>query len=592
MRLGQKNGSWSLSFGLVKPDSYSYHKIYASIKSDAHGVDMKTETAQLIYSQDYAEVEKLIMVNTAHDASKREFVTDFDFQKFDAPVPSYNYQPQYPTFTIKAEFGGDASLVSDVYVATVGNSGKKTYVKCAYDNITGAWIGSHDYTDFLDAPCSVSVKYYFKGKEIEDEYLSMLNGMAGREFEDTYADWDEMTDSVLDGTLYYGAGHAEVPIRIEKEPGGLSDYDLIGFQEKGYEEILRQDGMVGLVNEKSNSVVYLFDVDHTDTLKAEIGMENLAADSFLLDDGSGAGRLRAASRNRPQGALCTKCNDITLPDLVHLGKKAAEELEETDSRRASQIISTVRRVRLLLIVSMGIVIVTYGSYCEPDSIVASLITYAHSDIDMAENYLGACMKVILQELEKLLREAYGYQRTGSEEYLYLYECDGQEGCDCGGELCNCSGEGDGDGGEREPGPTRSSESPEKTANKILDPSGYVYEAVPSNRVEGVKAEIYYYDYAEDEFGVLKDTKEEILWDAENYGQETPLYTDVDGVFAWDVPQGQWTVKFSKDGYDPADSYKDAAADEEGYLTVPPIQTEVNTAIVSKAAPEAESIIAY
>ena len=130
------------------------------------------------------------------------------------------------------------------------------------------------------------------------------------------------------------------------------------------------------------------------------------------------------------------------------------------------------------------------------------------------------------------------------------------------------------------------------ATPIIDPSGYVYEAVPSNRVEGVKAEAYYYDYALDEFGMPEETKSEILWDAEEYNQTNPLFTDANGMYAWDVPVGQWLVRFSKNGYYDTDSSKDPAADSDGYLPVPPPQTEVNTAIVSKNPPTVRSVNVY
>ncbi|MBR7161792.1 MAG: chitobiase/beta-hexosaminidase C-terminal domain-containing protein [Clostridia bacterium] len=125
-----------------------------------------------------------------------------------------------------------------------------------------------------------------------------------------------------------------------------------------------------------------------------------------------------------------------------------------------------------------------------------------------------------------------------------------------------------------------------------DPSGYVYEAVPSNRVEGVKAEVYYYDYPLDEFGVPKEEKEDILWNAEEYGQINPQYTDENGMFGWDVPLGEWLVKFSKEGYYDTDSRGDVAANENGYLPVPPPQLAVNTAIVSKAAPTVKDVNVY
>jgi|GEM_PF-1366637 len=127
---------------------------------------------------------------------------------------------------------------------------------------------------------------------------------------------------------------------------------------------------------------------------------------------------------------------------------------------------------------------------------------------------------------------------------------------------------------------------------ILDPSGYVYEAVPSNRVEGVKAECYYYDYPIDNFGMPGENKEDIFWIAEEYDQINPLLTDANGMYAWDVPVGEWLVKFSKDGYYDTDSKNDAAANANGYLPVPPPQTEVNTAIVSKATPTVENINVY
>ena len=52
-----------------------------------------------------------------------------------------------------------------------------------------------------------------------------------------------------------------------------------------------------------------------------------------------------------------------------------------------------------------------------------------------------------------------------------------------------------------------------------------------------------------DFGVPEDEKSEILWDAENYGQINPQITNEQGIFAWDVPQGQWVVKLTKDGYE-------------------------------------------
>lgn len=115
---------------------------------------------------------------------------------------------------------------------------------------------------------------------------------------------------------------------------------------------------------------------------------------------------------------------------------------------------------------------------------------------------------------------------------------------------------------------------------VLDPSGYVYEAVPSNRVEGVTASIYYKD------------GNPVLWDAEEYNQINNQITGGDGSYHWDVPVGEWKVTFSKEGYLPADTSGVDQANESGWLPVPPPQLNINVGIVSTAAPKVELAVAY
>ena len=77
------------------------------------------------------------------------------------------------------------------------------------------------------------------------------------------------------------------------------------------------------------------------------------------------------------------------------------------------------------------------------------------------------------------------------------------------------------------------------------------------------------------------TEEE--WDAANYDQTNPVTTNADGVYAWDVPEGKWKVKFEKEGYE---------TDCSDWLAVPPPQTNVNVSLVSEASPEIASVSAY
>ena len=87
-------------------------------------------------------------------------------------------------------------------------------------------------------------------------------------------------------------------------------------------------------------------------------------------------------------------------------------------------------------------------------------------------------------------------------------------------------------------------------------------------------------------------KTDIFWNAEEYSQENPLYTDKNGQYHWEVPTGLWLMKFSKEGYLPADSKGDPATNSQGYLPMPPSQTQVNIALVSTELPTVAALHAY
>lgn len=139
-------------------------------------------------------------------------------------------------------------------------------------------------------------------------------------------------------------------------------------------------------------------------------------------------------------------------------------------------------------------------------------------------------------------------------------------------LLECNKDKDKDKKKKDKIKKHKSNSPD--AKVLIDPSGYVYEGVASNRLEGVMTTIFYRQQVEDVYGDKHD--ETVLWDAENYDQQNPLYTDKDGHYEWFVPQGLWQVKYEKDGYQTAYSE---------WLPVPPPQLDVNQAMVQMAQPE-------
>ena len=118
-------------------------------------------------------------------------------------------------------------------------------------------------------------------------------------------------------------------------------------------------------------------------------------------------------------------------------------------------------------------------------------------------------------------------------------------------------------------------------NPIMDPSGFVYEAVETNRVESATATVYFKEKYKDMYG--DEHERDTQWDAENYGQVNPQQTDINGEYGWMVPQGLWQVKYEKEGYET--TYSE-------WLPVPPPQLDVNVEMKQLTQPLVKSVKAY
>lgn len=115
----------------------------------------------------------------------------------------------------------------------------------------------------------------------------------------------------------------------------------------------------------------------------------------------------------------------------------------------------------------------------------------------------------------------------------------------------------------------------------MDPSGYVYEGIEDNRVEGATATCYVKRIAEDMYGDLYEDVS--VWDGAAYGEINPQLTDKMGVYHWDVPQGLYQVRLDKEGYETTTSE---------WLPVPPPQLEVNLPMRQTTPPTVVSAHAY
>lgn len=106
---------------------------------------------------------------------------------------------------------------------------------------------------------------------------------------------------------------------------------------------------------------------------------------------------------------------------------------------------------------------------------------------------------------------------------------------------------------------------------IYDPSGFTYETVQADRLEGVTATVFYKDEAADEW---------VEWDAAWFEQQNPQQTGADGRYHWDVPPGLWKIQLEKEGY--------ATTFSEELRVLPP-HFDVNLPMVALTSPVAERV---
>ncbi len=176
-------------------------------------------------------------------------------------------------------------------------------------------------------------------------------------------------------------------------------------------------------------------------------------------------------------------------------KLAEEELRGTnDGLSYSDALEKMRHLKVLggAAVAAGSVSVVMTAKSGPRTKVDILLD-DYNVADTLKSGMGDALNRLGSAAVGWLNVGYGY--LVNDGYITEEDCSGNPG-------------GGGGGGNQE-----DQETPWSPVNYGIDPSGYVYEAVSTNRLEGVKTTVYYKEEESDEEG--------ILWDAEEYNQENP-----------------------------------------------------------------------
>ena len=542
-----KRGSWSIDFELDEPDKTEYHVIRLKIENENLSVPIYSEEQVVYYNNELTQLSKVTMINTYHEEGSGKHVENnivLDFIHPSSTAPTYRFWPSYPQFTFKAEFEGDPSEIGDVSVVVKDSNNKTIYVPMSYDSKAKIWVGSKAISG---AVASIGVAYTNRFASVQEMTMEHLAGIKVKNIRKT----DNVTsfDLVSGGQTYKATGYpiAERPASVpgkEKDYAALSSASTSDSFTIKYNKtencyiVITEESFIIARGTKDKGAMAAIGADDTDL--ADTGYM-VTVDSLGLN-GVSAQQLHQMIDNMLNELENGDC-DYDYPEA------AAQAMRDQLRARGAYMMGTA--------IFAGLNAANTGSNFNPrHPILTGLITLnelssVHEPFESLHDQADANFRYMLNVYDELTDRAGCHPQPQPQP-------------------------------EPEPLPVRPS----------WDPSGYVYEAVPSNRLEGVKAEAYVLDYEYDDFGVPSDERSDVFWDAEEYDQLNPLYTDANGEYAWDVPDGSWLVKFSKQGYYDADSRTDQAADPDGYLPVPPPQTEVNVGMVSKAVPTVKEVSVY
>jgi hypothetical protein len=520
------NGNWSIKCELYDAQNYSTHIISAQITSSA-GITINTEAKNVEYDERYIEISKVTMVNVALPATSLnlcEYVTEFNFLNPVGKDLSYWYWSNYPDFTFKIEFtNNDTALISNVVLSVFTTNNQVVKIPVSYNDYKKAWIAtSKFYSNSL--PVNVGVSYSYNNMDITNVEIMPSY------FEKTY----KITNiTVLNNTVDNFTANVtfnediNVYYMYQKYPLNVKNDIDNRLKDNGYSKSFENDSCVYYNNDVN--ILRLLQRNNELFLVSIISEEEYPFIASLFDNNLRVARSNVFLRATKKKNALEKARDYFIQqalDEADRKKKCADEVGEILLSEAQRNLQ--KNMAFSFASLAGCVIST------TDEITSLEVNVTDLTPDCGN----------------------GMEGLDASTRYYLGVIHGYPECD-------------------DPDPSPNHSTPTE------DPSGYVYEAVPSNRLQGVTASVYYETEEENIYGEC--IKKTVLWDAENYEQINPQITDEFGQYSWFVPQGLWQVKYEKEGYETVYSE---------WLPVPPPQLDVNIAMTQVSQPEVRDVKGY
>ncbi len=572
-------GTWATSCELYEAYNLTTHNISAQIQTLA-GNTIYTETKSVNYNISAIEVKTVTMLNTAHGPSSlalKEYSTVFDFQHPNATLPPYWYWPSYPDFTFKIDFtNNDTSFVSDVTLYVKTSSEDIISIPASYDKTKDIWVATRKFTSY-SLPVNLSVDYTTKDTVILDREYAM------HQFNNNILDLNNIqsvsNQKINNGfnSIYINKGDTMFIRTVLKSLSTISnienydkfklydDYNILRttnisqdstIVECIYPKSLIQDLLNNkeIINDEFTKNCILWANNNTSSDYLSISTTNYKS-SYSINSSLFRQKMINWKWVWDQAEWAYKYTSNALEKFQQV-KKLANRVDALRNGNCSIDESILDALR-------DGINKLYLQYFEINATSEIMKKFGNSNlvtatITFSGGWLGFAAEI-----------GFSLQCMGISNNIKSFENFCPPCTDC--PKPDDGGNGGGKSGNSGSGNT----------GGVQDPSGYVYEAVSKNRLEGVTATIY---YKTDEVDMYGD-KHEVLtkWDAASFLQVNPQITDENGVYAWDVPDGLWQVKYEKAGYETMFS---------DWLPVPPPQLDINVGMKHLNPPTLSKVRGY
>ena len=515
-----KSGNYAADINIPSPKNYRTYTVTA--KADKNGSTVSADS-NIKYREDSPALKSLVLHYGDHTSRRSYDLTDTSKVR-----PKIVYYPNYGfRFDVEME---NADQIEELYVVSTRKN-QKRYMDAEWDEEKGLFVaeGFFDGTNPSSyVPGEITIEYRKKKPDVEinftlsDAVSQLLRDHIDKRFFDCKTE-----------VLKNSGGKYEATVDVPKELGDLIGDEVEFFVEeidKEYNDIqitdllTEADNIYSYFFEKDGEK-YVFNLDFSDMETVNMVVHDIADSKQLkytldfLDFSESGGSTTALKVSEVLEGVSKLTGSIK--DVLEIDSDDEKLVEKiyaanmTDQQRAEALkkAEELRKGReMFVLISSVITVMTMGIEGPPALIFGLL---------------------------------FGAITTSSDFFWNMRE----------GDILSTG--------------TRHS------ADFCPDPSGYVYEAVDSNRVDGVTATAYW--IAPEFIGEdgSFDENNAVVWDAAEYAQLNPLTTDMNGAYAWDVPEGLWQVRFEKDGYETAVTE---------WLPVPPPQTDVNVGMISTAVP--------